>query len=51
MFVLFYILLFIFIYILYISNWNKWMLVLFLIPSAECVCEVFDVYFYSVTDA
>jgi len=27
------------------------MLVLFLIPSAECVCEVFDVYFYSVTDA
>jgi len=23
----------------------------FLVPSAECICEVFDLYFYSVTDA
>ena len=22
-----------------------------LVPSAECICEVYDVYFYSVTDA
>lgn len=27
------------------------MLVPFVVPSAESICEVFDMYFYSVTDA